>query len=320
MTTTTTTTLTADATALHARLTTLQKTHPLSILNLAEPLLEATTNTSQINPQTIAHDFSTSTASNNNAATAPEPNAAALTPSSLTLDLQHYRDLFSKLRFSYLEQVTKEKYLRSIVGDPPLLVTPKDNAALEAKLKVMKEELQAKKAETDALVVALEDAARALAVKYESGRAGIEVVGTLPTKVEQLQREVEALREEVAQKQNALAGTSDSATSSPSNAVNPRYLQSTDATRAALADQTQRISQIDKEIADLERRLPSKIRECERAERELEDLDRRKEEVTRQAKEVQRIREEGGRDFVGERGRWLRAQEGVLKGVLGVEA
>ncbi len=44
------------------------------------------------------------------------------------------QELFSKLRFSYLEQVTKEKFIRAIVGDPPLVVEHQENVELEASL------------------------------------------------------------------------------------------------------------------------------------------------------------------------------------------
>ena len=84
------------------------------------------------------------------------------TPASLQADLAHYKashlsirtgrhllpsaggmrrhakreqqDLFSKLRFSYIEQVTKEKFLRAIASTPPLLIDPADNAELEQQL------------------------------------------------------------------------------------------------------------------------------------------------------------------------------------------
>ncbi|KAK1761679.1 hypothetical protein QBC33DRAFT_605009 [Phialemonium atrogriseum] len=56
----------------------------------------------------------------------------APTPVSLEADLAHYRELFAKLRFSYVEQMTKEKFIRAVVGDPPMIVAPHENAALEA--------------------------------------------------------------------------------------------------------------------------------------------------------------------------------------------
>ncbi|KAF5004337.1 hypothetical protein F66182_16048, partial [Fusarium sp. NRRL 66182] len=69
------------------------------------------------------------------------------TPASLEADLTHYKELFSKLRFSYLEQVTKEKFLRGIVGDPPLVVGHNENVELEATLAEAKQQLQQRKEE-----------------------------------------------------------------------------------------------------------------------------------------------------------------------------
>lgn len=57
------------------------------------------------------------------------------------------QELFSKLRFSYLEQATKEKFLRAITAETPLFVEPTDNAALERQLAAEKQALQAQKAE-----------------------------------------------------------------------------------------------------------------------------------------------------------------------------
>jgi hypothetical protein len=302
------TTASNPAAALLAQLQASQTTTPLSILHLAEPILEASsaTATNTSSPAPNRSTFTTSTAS------APDQQPGVLTPSSLSADLQHYRDLFSKLRFSYLEQVTKEKYLRSIVGDPPVLVTPADNAALEEKLVGMKAELKAKKRETDALVEELEGFARELAAKYEGVQKGKVELETLPDVVRGLEREVEGLRAEVGRKQAELGRVGES----EGGEVEPRYVMGMDATERALEEQRRRSEAIDREIAELEGRLPGKVRECERAERELEELERRREEVTRQAREVKRIREEGGRDLVGERGRWYAAQESVLKGLL----
>ena len=95
------------------------------------------------------------------------------TPASFAADLSHYKvhgvfsnliasanslrqELFSKLRFSYLEQVTKEKFLRAIVGDPPSIVEHQDNVELEAQLGLAKADLKAKKQEVAQMTVELE--------------------------------------------------------------------------------------------------------------------------------------------------------------------
>lgn len=75
------------------------------------------------------------------------------------------QELFSKLRFSYLEQVTKEKFLRSIVGDPPLIVEPAENLELEAQLADIKAVLKEQKAAVATMVVELEARGRNLAMR-----------------------------------------------------------------------------------------------------------------------------------------------------------
>ena len=201
--------------------------------------------------------------------------------------------------------------MRSIVGDPPVLVTPAENAELEQRLAVMKSELKAKKEECDVLVKEMEDVARDVAVKYEAVNSGMNELERLPPQTQQLQTELDAIKAELAQKQQTLGGDNHSNT-------DPRMQLSPEATQSALEHRKRENQRLDEEIEDLKQRMPVKIRECERAERELEEMERRRNEVTRQAREVKRIREEGGRDVVGERGRWYKAQEGVMRGLLEV--
>ncbi len=84
-------------------------------------------------------------------------------PASLEADLSHYKELFSKLRFSYLEQVTKEKFLRAIVGDPPLVVEHVENIELEAQLAEVKGVLKAQKESVAEMIRVLEGRGRDLA-------------------------------------------------------------------------------------------------------------------------------------------------------------
>ena len=125
---------TTSPTSLLTSLQRAQQSQPLSILHLAEPILESQ-----------QHPRETQSPAPTRPSNASSLSPSQLTPSTLSADLQHYKDLFSKLRFSYLEQVTKEKYLRSIVGDPPVLVTPAENVELEQKLVGMKRELKGRK-------------------------------------------------------------------------------------------------------------------------------------------------------------------------------
>ncbi|KIV80023.1 hypothetical protein PV11_07557 [Exophiala sideris] len=280
-----------------------QSAQPLSILALAEPITASQTQppqppTSQARPSDI---------SSNNAS---DFESSLLTPASLDADLAHYRDLFSKLRFSYLEQVTKEKYLRSIVGDPPLVVSHDDNLALEEKLAVMKTDLKAKKTEVDALVLEMQDQARVLATRYEAVNKEMEVLETVPTEIYRLREEIRALKAEIAEKTGSEDGHSSN---------DPRMNMSLEATQKALAQQRASTAEIDAQIEALQRQMPGKMREVEKVDRELVELERRRNESTRLAMEGRRRREMGGRDEVEELGRWYKSSEAVLRSLLGVE-
>lgn len=72
------------------------------------------------------------------------------------------QELFSKLRFSYLEQVTKEKFLRAIVGDPPQIIEHQENVELEAQLVAVKADLKVQKEEVAGIVEELEARGREL--------------------------------------------------------------------------------------------------------------------------------------------------------------
>jgi len=130
-----------------AALTELQHINQLTILDLAYPIL---------NP-------SSSSATKRTSGVSDASNQANITPALLAADLAHYRDLFSKLRFSYVEQVTKERLLRAITSDPPEFVESSANAELGEKLKVDKAALKEKKEELQTLIGELEAQGRSLA-------------------------------------------------------------------------------------------------------------------------------------------------------------
>ena len=119
----------------------------LSILTLSDPYLATANNTS-------------TQRTSNASSTDGRDNAS---PAILAADLTHYQELFSKLRFSYVEQVTKERFLRAVTAEQPEFVDPSENAALEEKLKVEKAALKEKKMEVREMVGDLEEQGRMLA-------------------------------------------------------------------------------------------------------------------------------------------------------------
>lgn len=126
----------------------LQQQPSLSILSLSEPILGS-------------HEQSSNNRTSNVSSTSDLPSH--LTPTSLQADLAHYKELFSKLRFSYVEQVTKERFLKAIVADPPELASASQNVELETRLVNEKAQLKGRKEEVGRKIHELETLGRALA-------------------------------------------------------------------------------------------------------------------------------------------------------------
>ena len=298
-----TTTITLTPAQLLADMNHQRTTAPLSILSLAEPILRPDTQ-----PQPFSQSQSQSLSQPQHGATTDSASTAA----SLTLDLQHYRDLFSKLRFSYLEQVTKEKYLRSIVGEPPTTYTSAQNAELEEKLTVQKADLQAKKRAVEQLVQEMEVLARDIAVRYDAVEEGRKELEVLPGECEALEAEVQSLREMLRDKEGERVESED-----------PRMNLSLEETERLIEEQRARREELQAEIEGYERDLPEKIRSCEKAERELEEVEGRRNEITRLARDAQKRKAGGapsGVDVLEMQGRWYRGSEVVMRGLLGMEA
>ena len=129
----------------------LQAPKELSILNLSEPFLNS-----------AANDTNTYNRSSNASSASGRENP---TPAILSADLAHYQELFSKLRFSYVEQVTKERFLRAITAEQPEFVDPSENAELDERLKEEKASLKERKQEVREIVSELEEQGRQLAAR-----------------------------------------------------------------------------------------------------------------------------------------------------------
>ncbi|KAJ5766830.1 uncharacterized protein N7511_004446 [Penicillium nucicola] len=231
------------------------------------------------------------------------------TPASLEADLTHYKELFSKLRFSYLEQVTKEKFLRAIVGDPPVIVGHNENMELETQLADVKAELKARKEDARIMIEEMEEMGRDLATRYKNVELQMTQLETLPASIENLESTIASLRA----KQVANMDPSDSSASSSRNLPLP-------ATLSLLAEREAELASLNRQLAAVQNTLPRKTREAEAIERESSVLERRKEEAIMQAREAQRKKQQGESDGLEEMGRWYRGAEETLKELVGTEA
>ncbi|EKD21496.1 uncharacterized protein L3040_006126 [Drepanopeziza brunnea f. sp. 'multigermtubi'] len=264
-----------------------QNGHELSIIKLSEPV----SGQLKQNPGERTSDVSADVFDNP-------------TPASLEADLSHYKELFSKLRFSYLEQVTKEKFIRAIVGDPPLVVEHQENVELEASLAVSKAALKSQKTEVADLVSELEKRGRELCKKYENIRMQTSQLQKLPQTIQGLEASIKELR----------------AVQHPGS--NPRLNMPLEKTLAAVEERERERAELDRQLEQLQVMVPRKTKELERLNAELQPLEAKRLGSTASAREAKRRKEEalgGVGDDLEERGRWWRGVESGLKGMLGVE-
>ncbi|KAG6024521.1 hypothetical protein E4U40_003255 [Claviceps sp. LM458 group G5] len=224
------------------------------------------------------------------------------TPSSLEADLAHYTELFAKLRFSYVEQVTKEKFIRAIVGDPPLIVNAQDNLDLERENAQSKAQLKSLKQEMALMVAELEKRGRQLSQRYESIQLDTIKLQEIPARSEQLRERIDGLR---VLQENADADPS---------------LNLPLAKTLCLVDRRKAEQQeLERELEALQAKVPRKRKEAERLRAELGPLEAKLHTSSVAAREAQRRKEAalgGVADDLEQRARWWRASEDVLRQVL----
>ncbi len=221
------------------------------------------------------------------------------------------QDLFSKLRFSYIEQVTKEKFLRAVASTPPLLIDPADNAELEQRLAERKAALKQQKADVASQIEQLAGRAKELVARYEALHAQREELQTLPAQVDALEREVEGLREsEEAEGRHAeRIGSRE-----------PHLNLPLDQTLEILSAREDENAALDAEIESLQGQIPQRSSELEKLERDLKPLEAQKLDAVTAARDARKRREDGVMDDLEARGRWLSACERGLGAWLEVES
>ncbi|KAK3049003.1 hypothetical protein LTR09_009657 [Extremus antarcticus] len=272
-------------------LTSLQATHSLSILSLSEPYLVQSTTTTT-NPTTTQR-------SSNGSNTSARDNAS---PSILAADLVHYQELFSKLRFSYVEQVTKERFLRAITAEQPEFVDASENAELDEKLKEDKAALKEKKQEVREIVKELEEQGRQLAGRYQNVQLQTTQLESLPEEISNLESTISTLRQ-----------------TQPPKSSNPALSLPLQPTLELLEEREGQLESMDRQIETLRAALPHKQAQVAALQDEVSILNAKKISAVQGAQDARRRREVGGlEDELEERGRWLRGVEAGLRGMLEV--
>ncbi|CUS08815.1 unnamed protein product [Tuber aestivum] len=225
-------------------------------------------------------------------------------PAALQADLSHYKELFSKLRFSYLEQVTKEKFLRAITEDAPLVVEAGENEELEARLAIAKGELRRSKREVEGILAELEGLSRRLSDDHKIVLDYISKATTLPSQTAEMEVEIANLEME-----------QNSATS-PSSSL-PRLPLSD--TLTLLSANEAELARLQKELAEADLALPKKRARLEALESEIGPMEMDKEGLEKFASEAVRMRDSARAEGKVDResmGRWYKAVFDGLEGVL----
>ncbi|ORY60663.1 uncharacterized protein BCR38DRAFT_441895 [Pseudomassariella vexata] len=282
---------TASSESVQSVLRSLAANQEISILKLSEPI--STNASASQDPNQRTSDVSNS-------------SLDAPTPASLEADLTHYRELFSKLRFSYVEQVTKEKFIRAIVGDPPLIVSPQENFDLEKQNVAAKAELKALKTEVADMVTELEKRGRELSKRYEQVQIETARLEELPANISGLENAITELKK------------SDVDGGSQNPELNLPLAKTADLVEAKKRQR----DNLDRQLEQLQNQMPRKKKELERLQAELQPLETKRQNSTATAREARRRKEDavgGVEDDLEERGRWLRAAEAGLKQMLQIE-
>ncbi|KAG8166980.1 hypothetical protein KVR01_002669 [Diaporthe batatas] len=268
----------------------LQSNHEISIIRLSEPISSALPQTGQGTNTARTSDVSSS--------------SADATPASLEADLAHYKELFAKLRFSYVEQVTKEKFIRAIVGEPPLIVTPQENVELEKQNAAAKAQLKALKMEVADTVEELERKGRELCRRYETVQMETATLREMPGRIAGLEERIAQLREQ-------LQPGGDPSRNLPLAK-----------TLELVAEKKLQRHDLERQLEQLRAQVPRKRKEMERLQTELQPLEVKRQNSQAAAREARRRKEQalgGIEDDLEERGRWWRASEAALKQMLEIE-
>ena len=203
--------------------------------------------------------------------------------------------------------MTKEKFLRAIVGDPPLIVEHAENIELESQLVEIKAVLKAQKERVGEMVKELDARGRDLSRRYETISLQTTLLSSLPPQIEDLNQTMDKLR-----KQNQSANT---------NETNPVLALPLPATLELLDERQASLDEVNAQIKALRQALPRQTRALENEERELQKLELERERAVGLAREaVERKQEGSGADELERKGRWLRGVESGLREMLEVGA
>ncbi|KAL1915548.1 uncharacterized protein VTP21DRAFT_6672 [Calcarisporiella thermophila] len=121
-----------------------------------------------------------------------------LHPKSIDTDLRYFKEHFSKLKFNYLEQETKEKFLRAILEpEPPLVIEPSDNKELEERNKEQKQLLKNSKLHSEALRKSISEVADTVSNEHAQLAEKMALFQRMLREVDQMESDLQNIRKQL---------------------------------------------------------------------------------------------------------------------------
>lgn len=114
-------------------------------------------------------------------------------PNLLQQEIQKHVEQFENMKVTYLEQETKEKFLRSIISDPPVLIEQSNVEEIEQENKQKKQKLKHQKAQVDEIQSQLESLSKQLCSDYDDLKAKSQEAVEMTEEMEIMQREIDQL-------------------------------------------------------------------------------------------------------------------------------
>ncbi|CAN6674741.1 hypothetical protein TRVA0_063S00298 [Trichomonascus vanleenenianus] len=231
-------------------------------------------------------------------------------PTLIPQELQKHIEQFNKLKVAYLEQETKEKFLRDIITDPPVLVEQENVQQIEHENRLKKGSLKERKSQVAELQHQLDSLGREACAEYSFLKEKVDDAKRMTREMDQMEAEIEALTQQ--QKELELPEYDDPDMSLPVVELN-----------SLAGEYEKQAAEIAKTLSDLvQNAIPGTTAEMEQLEKEVQSLQKEKEVAEAQAKELVRIREielkAGQRDNEATAS-WYRAMIAVVQKALRVE-
>ncbi|KAI9332353.1 hypothetical protein BDR26DRAFT_869352 [Obelidium mucronatum] len=111
-------------------------------------------------------------------------------PKNMEAELKFHKELFSKLKFNFLEQTTKEMFLKRVLAQPPEWSSPQEIADTEKRIRDLKSHLKKYKKETETVRDSLSSLVDQVSDEYETLLRGRNRAFDLHQRIDPLNNEI----------------------------------------------------------------------------------------------------------------------------------